>query len=75
MKVIALHDEDGNILAAVQHSPGYDGPVPVASPGTTVTQLEVPDEHLRIGLADMCRRFKVHPKTKRLIESKAIGAE
>jgi hypothetical protein len=75
MKLIALHDEEGRILAAVQYSDGHDGPVPVAAEGTTVTELDIPDEHAHLGLGTICRRFRVHPKRKQLVELGAGTAE
>ncbi len=66
MKLIALHDAEGRILAAYRHSAEYTGPVPVASEGTTLAQVEIPEAHHGLALDAICRGFRIHPETKLL---------
>ena len=68
MKLIALHDKSGKILAAVRDMGDYKGPVPVAGKGTTVTEIEVPKAHTKLDLRDLCTRFRVHTRTCQLVE-------
>jgi hypothetical protein len=71
MKLIALHDKSGKILAAVRHRADYDGPVPIAGKGTTVTKVEISKEHANLDLATLCQRFRFDARTSKLIERKS----
>jgi hypothetical protein len=67
MKIAALHDSKGRILAAVHLTPNYNGPVPVRAKGAKYIELSVPEEHAKSGLAHVCQNFRVHPKTRQLV--------
>jgi hypothetical protein len=71
MKLIALHNESGKIVAAVRVSYDYQGPVPVAGEKTRVVTVDVPQGHEKLDLATICTRFRVDPQTSELVEHKA----
>jgi len=72
MKLIALHDKTGKILAAARPATdNYKGPVPVAGKGTTLVQLEIPQEHAKLDLVSICTRLRVDARTSKLVEHKA----
>ena len=68
MKIIALHNKRGQILAAVHLTPNYKGPRPVASKDTSVAELDVPQQHAAIGLVEICKRLQVDIKSNKLTE-------
>jgi hypothetical protein len=68
MKLVALHDADGKILAASRVRDGEPGPVPVAGPDTHVVTVEVPYAHRELKLMDICTRLRVDPTTCELVE-------
>ncbi len=60
MKLLALYDGSGRILAAVDLVDGYAGPVPVASAADHRTDtFDVPDEHRSKNLAEICTTLRV----------------
>jgi hypothetical protein len=70
MKIIALHDEKGAILAAVEVDSASSGgpvPVPVAAPGTSVDTFDVPASVHGYSLEEVCTQFRVDVGSKRLI--------
>jgi hypothetical protein len=71
MKLIALHDKSGKILAAVRHTADYKGPVPVAGKGTTLAKLEIPEAHYKLNLAELCTKLRVDTRSSKLVEAKA----
>jgi hypothetical protein len=75
MKLLALHDQEGRILAAVRHSGYYNGPKPVPGQGDTVVEIDVPDAHGHLGLDAICRRFRIHPKSRLLFEPSATQTD
>ncbi|MFL6623708.1 MAG: hypothetical protein ACJ8J7_06150 [Sulfurifustaceae bacterium] len=71
MKITALYDENGVILAAAEHTGRYDDPVPVAStPGTKVATFEVPTEAARSRLDEICLSHQVDVAAQRLVRAK-----
>ena len=69
MKLHVLYDQDGRILAASQaDAPDGVVPIPVASQANhTVSELEVPAEHAKGELDEICRRLRVDPQRKMLV--------
>ena len=70
MKIVALHNKSGEILAAVHLTPNYTGPRPVAGKGTQIVELEVPQSHASIGLFEICKNLRVDSKNNKLVEHK-----
>ena len=72
MKITALYNADGIILAAVVIDGRYDGPlpVPVASEGTEVGTFDVPSSATESRLDEICKVFRVDTRSKRLIDAK-----
>jgi len=71
MKLIALHDQSGKILAAVRVSDYYEGPIPVAARGARVLKVDLPKAHAKLDLAALCTRLRVDKRTHELVEHKA----
>ena len=73
MKITALYDADGLILAAVESTGRYDHPVPVASEGTEVGTFEVPTEPTEEGaesrLEEICLSHRVDVGSQRLVRA------
>ncbi len=74
MKLIALHDDSGTILAAASLTDDYKGPIPVAGNGTRVVEVAVPQEHSRLDLAAICTQLRVDIRTRQLVERKPESA-
>lgn len=70
MKLVALHDKSGKILAAARISYSYRGPVPVAGKNTRVAIVDVPQAHCSLDLAAICAQLRVDPRTSALVEHK-----
>jgi|EndMetStandDraft_3_1072993.scaffolds.fasta_scaffold558765_1 hypothetical protein len=72
MKLIALYDRQGIILAAVESTEGqygvHKGPVPVATGDNKVGTFEVPQSLARGGLADICTSLRVDVARNSLVE-------
>jgi hypothetical protein len=68
MKLIAVYDKDGRIVAGVLDSGDYKGPMPVAGPGTHHGAFEVPTESHSSGLEVLCREMRVDHNAKRLVK-------
>ncbi|MDX6627436.1 MAG: hypothetical protein QOE56_2425, partial [Solirubrobacterales bacterium] len=54
MKIAALYDADGRIVAAAPIDEERGGPVPVATEGTEVHTFEVPENAARMRLDEIC---------------------
>jgi hypothetical protein len=60
MRITALYDRDGLILAAAKVDDDYAGPVPVATEeGTEVGTFEVPEVRSDQQLDEICRALRV----------------
>ncbi|MFL6711576.1 MAG: hypothetical protein ACJ8LN_01425 [Sulfurifustis sp.] len=71
MKITTLYDENGIILAAAEHTGGYNDPVPVASrAGTKVATFEVPADIAHSRLDEICLSHQVDIGTQRLVRAK-----
>jgi hypothetical protein len=72
MKITALYDKQGVILAAVPLDDRYDGPVlvPVASDGNKVGTFEVPVSAGESRLDKICTLFRVDARSQRLVDTK-----
>jgi hypothetical protein len=66
MKIIAVYDSDGRILAAVMDD-GYGGPRPVPAEGTQVGTFNVSAEVHSLGLEEICTRFRIDSKSQDLV--------
>jgi hypothetical protein len=69
MKITALYDADGLILAAVESTGRYDHPVPVASEGTEVGTFDVPTEAAESRLDEICLSHRVDVGSQRLVSA------
>jgi hypothetical protein len=74
MKIAAVYDANGVILAAVEVSDRYDGPMPVASKGSTLGTFEVPDRLAKARLDEVCLALRVDPKAQCLVDDKPVAA-
>lgn len=69
MRLIALYDADGRILAAAGITDeGTPGPVPVAGEGTEVGTFDVPESLSELPLDEICNRLRVDSQSKRLVD-------
>ncbi len=73
LKLMALHDKDGKILAAVQVTEGYYGPVPVAGEGTSLVRVDVAITPATPDSATICTRMRVDTRTSTLVEQGKQG--
>jgi len=71
MKLVALHDKRGKIVAAARVTDDHKGPLPVAGKGHTLVKLEIPQEHAKLDLVSMCTKLRVDARTSKLVEHKA----
>ena len=72
MKITALYNTSGAILAAVETNESYDGPivVPVASRrGTKVSVFEVPEFVSKLRIDEICMSLRVDVRSGRLIDA------
>jgi hypothetical protein len=69
MKITALYDADGLILAAVESTGRYDHPVPVASEGAEVRTFDVPREAAESRLDEICLSHRVDVGSQRLVSA------
>lgn len=70
MRITAVFDADGTILAAVPTDPDYIGPVPAPPEGTEVEEFDVPDSATEMQLDELCAGFRVDKGEKRLVDHK-----
>lgn len=70
MKITALYNANGVILAAVEHTGRYDHPVPVASEGNKVGTFDVPPSAAKSRLDEICTSFRVDVGSQRLVDAK-----
>ena len=72
MKLEALHDERGVILAAITFDEeAAPRPHPVPAPGQAVSIVEVPEAQADTPLDVLCTRFTVDVRGGRLVEGRA----
>ncbi|MFH8614534.1 hypothetical protein ACH4E8_05565 [Streptomyces sp. NPDC017979] len=70
MRLTALYDADGKILAAVEDTGRYDHPVPVATEaGTAVGTFDVPEAASESSLYEICTMLRVDAGAARLVTS------
>ena len=74
MKITALYNGRGAILAAVAVDDAYRGPVPVASRGTKVGVFDVPESVGKRRLDEICTSLRVDVRSQRLVEAKRAPA-
>jgi len=77
MKITALYNSRGAILAAAPvddaySGPGRRGPVPVAARGAKVGVFDVPESLTKRPLDEVCRSLKVDVRSRRLIDAKGV---
>ena len=69
MKITALYDEAGVIIAAAAADPDYRGPVPSSAEGCEVAELEVPDHMADRGLEAICAHMRVDRQQRCLTDA------
>jgi hypothetical protein len=69
MRITALYDPNGVILAAVAVDDAYDGPVPVASEGTEVGTFDVPTSVGELPLDELCVRHRIDTESRQLTDA------
>lgn len=74
MRITALYNDEGVILAAAAIDGSYRGPVPVASEGTEVGLFDVPESVTDLRLDEICSGFRVDAVGKRLVDNRELGA-
>jgi hypothetical protein len=70
MRILALHNSEGRILAAAVVDGQYKGPVPVASAGTTLGTFDVPTSSSKLPLDEIAKKFRVDAVSRRLVDAK-----
>lgn len=65
MKITAVFDNEGTILAAVMENEEYDGPKPEPAEGMHSGTFDVPASADVLGLEEICSTFRVDPRSKR----------
>lgn len=68
MRITALYDAHGRILAAAEVDDEHGGPVPVPTEGTEVDTFEVPENAARLRLDEICISHRVDVGAKQLRE-------
>jgi hypothetical protein len=68
MRLTALYDQQGSIVAAALHEAGENGPRPVPTRGLHVHEFEIPESHRSLRLDEMCRGLRVDVSSKRLLD-------
>lgn len=68
MRITALYDAHGRILAAAEVDDKRGGPVPVPSEGTEVDTFEVPEDGARLRLDEICTSYRIDVGAKQLRE-------
>ncbi|MPY95633.1 MAG: hypothetical protein GEV08_22020 [Acidimicrobiia bacterium] len=77
MRLHLIHDDEGRILAAVDLSSGGEGqptPHPAARDDQAGVELEVPEQYLDLGLAEICTRLRVDLERGELCMGEPPGA-
>ena len=70
MRLRVVHDETGRIIAAADLDAEELTLLPEpASPEHTAIEVEVPYEHRKGDLAEICQRLRVDPERKQLVPS------
>jgi hypothetical protein len=67
MKIQALYDGAGTIIAAVEIYDGYAGPVPVSADGAEMAHFDVPETLAGSTLEEICRTVRVDPASRALV--------
>jgi hypothetical protein len=70
MKITALYNKTGKILAAAVVRDDIKGPVPVASKGSKVGTFEVPLALRDLELHQLCTGHRIDARGNRLVEVK-----
>jgi hypothetical protein len=70
MKMTAVYDDGGRILAAIIDDGKYDGPRPVADDKTHSGTFEVPAEAARLSLEELCTTYRIDPSASQLTRRK-----
>jgi hypothetical protein len=73
MKIVALYNAEGHILAAVVDDDHHKGPKlrPVPPPGATLGTFEVPEPARKHTLSEICANHKIDVGGKRLVAKDA----
>ncbi len=73
MRINAVFDADGRILAASVAGGDYDGPMPVASEDQQTATLEVPEDFGDSTLEEVCLGMRVDPSGNRLVADRSAS--
>ncbi|MET0305389.1 MAG: hypothetical protein ABW196_04065 [Solirubrobacterales bacterium] len=71
MRIAALYDAHGRILAAAEVDDEHGGPMPVPSEGTEVDTFDVPENGARLRLDEICTGYRVDVGAKQLRDQRA----
>lgn len=69
MKITAVYDDSGRILAGIIDDGKYDGPRPVADQRTHEGSFELPAAASKLSLEEICTTFKVDVRSRNLIKA------
>jgi hypothetical protein len=70
MRICALRNAEGLILAAVAVDGQYNGPIPVASEGAKVGMFDAPASPSELRLDEIATNFRVDVGSQRLVEAR-----
>ena len=73
MRILAVYDSTGRILAAAEIDADYAGPVPVAGDGHETGEFDVPESARDLDFAAVCTRMRVNPEQRRLFDPREAG--
>jgi len=73
MKITAVYNRAGRILAAAIVDGDGGGPIPLASKGTKAGTFEVPLASRELGLVKLCSSHRIDARASRLVEMKQSG--
>jgi len=70
MKLEAVFDADGVILAAIAYEPRdtHPRPRPMAAEGMSVADFDIPEEHADTPLDVLCSRMRIDARSGRLTD-------
>jgi hypothetical protein len=70
MKLHVAHDQHGRILGAAEVGPKGAGDKPVAKPGTSVAEMEVPKEFADKKLSEFMHHLHVDVGARKLVSKR-----
>ena len=70
MRIVALYDSNGTILAATMHDGRDRGPVPAPRDGQQLGIFDVPDSCHHMRLDEICTSMRIDSHARRLVDTK-----